>query len=183
MITVIFLIIAIPLNAEAQKGWKTHVVEDEFSFTYPATWDLTERENRFTSVDASLTYEKGDTSASIILESGPDLLSALEVEDDNSILSILERIMESAYEDSNKFESGVDKYIINNQTAPYTISTFSKKNIFGYEHDYVVMVIAIKMDQDLLLGQFISTEDDFDRLLKSAEKIFKSIRPVSSTIT
>ena len=55
-----FLVSLNPIDVEAQKGWKTYTVEDEFSFKYPSNWDLEERENRFTSVDARLEYGNND---------------------------------------------------------------------------------------------------------------------------
>lgn len=55
-LVVLSLAAIIPIDVDAQKGFKSYIVEDEFSFKYPSNWKLEDRENRFTSIDASLEY-------------------------------------------------------------------------------------------------------------------------------
>jgi|GEM_PF-1286690 hypothetical protein len=40
MFTAVFLVSFSFTETEAQKGWKTYTVEDEFSFQYPGSWKL-----------------------------------------------------------------------------------------------------------------------------------------------
>jgi hypothetical protein len=60
-IMVIVLILSLAFSSPlivsaAQKGWKTYTVDDKYSFQYPSNWKLEERQNRFTAVDAKITY-------------------------------------------------------------------------------------------------------------------------------
>jgi hypothetical protein len=78
------------------------------------------------------------------------------------------------------FESGDDKYFINNQSASYVIGTFTKTNLFGYERDFVVMAVAVQLnDDDAVLVQYIADKDDFDKLLGQVEGIIQTIAPTT----
>jgi hypothetical protein len=147
---------------------------DDFSFSYPSSSELQERENRFTSVSATLELKKDDTIGIQFEAYSPDVGVEMNVD-------TLETVLTGMYDSANIFESGEDKYLINNKSAPYAIATYSSENIFGYSHDYVVMAILINLgNDDYVIGQYITTQDDFDNYLDNAEQIFQSVRPVSN---
>lgn len=159
-----------PLCAEA----KTFTAPGKFTLEYPSGWKLEDKENRFTSKEATLEHKDG---SAIIFEYGADYSDLYA--DDNDVVDSLNTVSEQNY-DSTLFESGTDKYVINNQTAPYIISTFEKSNIFGYEHQYVVMAIYIKLGNAAMIGQYLAQEDDFDKHLEQVEKIFQSVKGIGN---
>lgn len=77
-------------------------------------------------------------------------------------------------------ERGTDKYIINNQTAPYVQATYEQtfNTLFGLpgdSEDWVYMVVGIKTGDDMLYAQYKNDQSHFDKDLKVFEKILKSI--------
>ena len=77
-------------------------------------------------------------------------------------------------------ERGTDKYIINNQTAPYVQATHEQEftTFFGTpgdSEDWVYMVVGIKMGNDMLYAQYKNDQNHFDKDLKVFEKVLKSI--------
>lgn len=82
---------------------------------------------------------------------------------------------------TKEFESGTDKYIINNKTAPYVIGTFEKCDYLSDCNQYAVMAILIRLDNVVIIGQYIAQWNDFDKYFGQVEKIFESIREVSMT--
>jgi hypothetical protein len=174
LIAIMTSLIAVPIDVAAQKGWKTYTVEDEFSFKYPRNWDLTEKQNRFTSRDAALDHGEG----AITFEHEANISELYEGYTDQELLNKIEETSRSAYE-ATEFESETDKYIINNMTAPYMISTFTKANLFGYDDDYAILGMVIKLSAtDFIIVQYLSTADDFDKQLKTVERILESVKPI-----
>jgi hypothetical protein len=179
LIAIVTSLIIAPIDVAAQKGWKTYKVEDEFSFRYPSNWDLTEKEkeNRFTSRDATLNHGEGV----ITFEHDANISELYEGYTDQELLNKIEETSRSAYE-ATEFESGTDKYIINNMTTPYMISTFTKANVFGHDHDYAILGMVIKLSAtDFVIAQYLSTQDDFDKQLNTVEKILQSVKPIAPT--
>lgn len=82
-------------------------------------------------------------------------------------------------------ETGTDKYVINNHTAPYIMGTYDQVfyTLFGGERTepWVLMTMMIKLDSDdMILVQYRNSEDDFDKQLPMAKKIFQSVKAVGN---
>jgi len=166
-------LLLVPTDVEAKTFQSEH-----FSFEYPKGWKAEGQENRFSGFEA--TVEKGsDAAIKFEFDEDSDTISGT----DEEILDTIETNVGSLYDGATVFESSVDKYTINNQSAPYAIVQFSKENLFGYEHDYVDLMMAIHLGDDIVLAQYIGSEDDFDNNLPAVEKILQSVRPVSGTAT
>ena len=85
------------------------------------------------------------------------------------------------YPDASIFESGNDKYVVNNQSAPYVIATMDKQNLFGYKQHLVIMAVAIPLgEDDGMVLQFIAEENDFDKLLGQVEGLIQSVKPTTN---
>jgi hypothetical protein len=167
------LLVLVPTNAEA----KTYENE-KYTFEYPNGCKLEKSENRFSSADASMEC-KGD--AGFLFESGDDesTLTWSDLSDDEMV-SNLEETLGNIHYGSNVIESGTDKYMINNQTAPYVIGTYDQEfhNLFGTTktEEWALMLMLIKLDNgEHVLVQYRNNEDSFDRQLPMAEKIFQSV--------
>jgi len=176
-----FVISMTPLNAEA----KTYENE-KYTFEYPNGCKLEKSENRFSSADASMEC-KGD--AGFLFESGDDesTLAWSDLSDDEMV-SNLEETLGNIHYGSNVIESGTDKYMINNQTAPYVIGTYDQEfhNLFGTTktEEWALMLMLIKLDNgEHVLVQYRNNEDSFDRQLPMAEKIFQSVEGLGNGIT
>jgi hypothetical protein len=167
-----------PIWVEAQKGWKTYTVESEFSFKYPSNWKLEERENRFTSMDARLEYGNNDVQMTFEGMSPTDAGSASDIvgRTDSELLDALETVIDDKNLGS-VFESGLDKYTINNRTAPYAIGTYSTESLFGISLEMAVMMTAVHVGDELVLIQYLAEEDDFDKHLPKVEQVLNSITP------
>jgi hypothetical protein len=172
---VIFLAFLFPINAGAQKGWKTFTVEDEFSFQYPSNWKVQERENRFTSIDARLNYRNNDVQ--MTFEGFPIALANT----DDEMLQALKSYVENK-DNGVVFESGIDKQMNNNKTAAYVIGTFSAKSLFGLPLNAVELVTAVNLpNNEQVIVQYIAKENDFDKYLPKVKQIVSSISSTNST--
>jgi len=171
----IFLALLFPINVGAQKGWKTFTVEDEFSFQYPSNWNVQERENRFTSIDARLDYRNNDVQ--MTFEGSPVGLANT----DEEMLQALKSYVENK-DNGNVFESGIDKQMNNNKTAPYVIGTFSAKSLFGLPLNAVDLVTAVNLPNNgQVIVQYIANENNFDKYLPKVKQIVSSISSTNST--
>ena len=153
---------------------------DKYTFEFPSGCKLEKTENRFSSKDASLECT-GDSGFSF--ESGIDTFASST---DDAMVTTLETVMENLYDNVNIVETGTDKYTINNMTAPYVIGTYDQSfsNAFGLSSTkpWVLMTIAIKLDSsNVILVQYRNSEDDFDKKLPMAEKIFQSVEPLAGS--
>ena len=165
------LAVIIPGNVYAQKGWKTYTVENEYSFNFPSSsWELIEKKNRF-SYDVTLENYEGETAVITFIH-GPEYHYLYR----GSIDSI--GTMKSLqHDDLSIFESGSDKYVINNQTAPYVISTYTQTDPYK---EVAVLTIAISLEgNNTVIAEYYTVQNDFDKHLGDAEKIFQSIKPVN----
>jgi len=96
----------------------------------------------------------------------------------------METVLTNVYDGSSTYETGTDKYVINNQSAPYVLAKFSKSNLIGIEQHYVVMAIVINLGtNDVIFAQYISAQNDFNKLLGTAEQIFQSVTSVGAVET
>ena len=115
-----FTVMSIVIGLSIYTAWQiaygaevlTHIVKNGYSFQYPPNWDLTERQNRFRPIDAYLRSE-GNVIAFQRINSSYDA-----PDNDNALLQDMEYVIKSVYPDAYIYESGTDKYFINNQTAP-----------------------------------------------------------------
>ncbi len=149
------------------------VTGDGYTFVVPSGWKVQDRENRFTTVDHVLKYEKGAKFANIQIEHS-NVLAGMT-------LDSLEQMVGTMYETSSVFESGDDKYVVNNQTVPYVILHVSDdKNLYGIQVESVVLALAVPLgDSDGLLIQYKTSENNFDKLQSQAEGIIQSIAPTT----
>ena len=152
---------------------------DIYSFQFPNGCKIEEKENRFTTIDASIEC-KEDTGFQF--ESGGDFSNSLAGYSDDELVDTLLTVKESQWDNVVEVERGVDKYFINNKTAPYIITTYDQKfsNAFGLESTkpWVSMTMVIKVGDQLILAQYMNNEEDFDKQLPTAEKIFRSVNEV-----
>jgi hypothetical protein len=161
---------------------KTFTSKDNFTFDYPSNWKLTDRQNRFTTVSATIENKLGNTNSTFIIF---EHFKKMNVSDpnydketgDQITIDNLNTGMQNKW-NTKEFESGTDKYIIDNRTAPYVIGTFEKCNIFSYCNQYAVMAILIRLDDSVIIRQYMAQWNDFDLFLNQAEKIFQSVRDV-----
>jgi hypothetical protein len=172
IVPALLLICLAPLSAEAKT-----FDNDKYKFEYPNGCKLEKKENRFTSIDASMDC-KGD--ASFQFET-TDTLSDVLIEDtDDGMLDTLLTALESQWSGVYEIERGTDKYIINNQTAPYIITSYDQEfsNAFGLTktENWGLMAIVMKIGNDIVIGQYQNNEDSFDKQLPMAEKIFQSVK-------
>ena len=156
---------------------------DGFSFKYPTTWDLEERENRINSISATLDYDRGGNYGQILFEHyDPDLSESIQSSE--NVVQNMETVLTNVYDGARIYETATDKYVINNQSAPYVLAKFSRSTLLGIEHDYVVMAIVINLGaNDVIFAQYISAENDFNKLLGTAEQIFHSVKSVGAVET
>lgn len=159
----ILVMVASPALAAS---WKTYST-GTYSFQYPSNWNLKEKENRFTTIDAVLN--NGRSSISFESSREPVLVN------DETMLGIMEEVKQENYLDAQIYEKGTDKYTINGQTAPYVIATYTKLGLFGGEHKNVVLTVLIKTSGKYVLFNYDSPANDFDGDLATAEQVLKSI--------
>ena len=178
---ILFAIVSISALAYAAV-WRIETT-DGFSFKYPTTWDLEERENSFTSISATLDYDRGGKYGQILFEHyDPDLSETIQ--NSENVVDNMETVLTNVYDGARIYETGTDKYVINNQSAPYVLAKFSKSNLIGIEQHYVVMAIVINLGtNDVIFAQYISAEKDFNKLLGTAKQIFQSVTSVGAVET
>lgn len=157
------------INVYAQ-DWKNYTVDGKFSFNYPSDWNATGKENRFDSYDATVSSGFDVDVRFAFDEDNPGYSH-----DDDIILQSLEGL-NSTFDNFRIFEKGTDKYIINNQTAPYIIATFDEERPF-LPRNGALMSVFVKLGDNFVVGYYSSEKNNFDKYLDTAEKILKSIRP------
>lgn len=164
-------------NRQLNKTSQTYTYDNAtlgISFQYPSNWDLIEKQNRFSWIDAKLEF--GNSWITFDVQEDP----LTDINDDNALLDSIEAGVRSNY-DATVFEKAMDKYFINNQTAPYVIGTFTKPDLFGNSYDFVTMYIIVKLTGDkILLVQYAANQDDFDKFLPKVEKVLESIKTEGS---
>jgi hypothetical protein len=108
-----------------------------YTFDAPNGWRVTHRDNKYTSVDNVLKFDKGGKSGTVQIETGDSWA--------NIDLDMLETVIGKVYETSSIIESGDDKYMVNNQTVPYVISHVTEKFAAGIVFSVIAVVIAIDL--------------------------------------
>jgi hypothetical protein len=159
-------------NAEA-KEFKT----DSYSVEVPNGCKTESQENRFS--DEARFDCKAGYGFHFELEGSPYTGTDEELPD--QLLSVIE----DKWYPIEEVERGTDKYIINNQTAPYVQATYEQtfRTLFGLpgdSEDWVYMVVGIKMGDDMLYAQYKNDQNNFDKELKVFEKVLKSIEVIKS---
>jgi hypothetical protein len=97
---------------------------------------------------------------------------------DDQTLERLEEIMERK---GNIFESGIDKQMANNRTAPYVIGTYSTESLFGKSFKMVELLTSVRLPSNEIVGvEYHAEENDFDKYLPIAKQVIKSISPINS---
>jgi hypothetical protein len=144
-----------------------------YTFDAPNGWRVTHRDNKYTSVDNVLKFDKGGKSGTVQIETGDSWA--------NIDLDMLETVIGKVYETSSIIESGDDKYMVNNQTVPYVISHVTEKNLFGYQVESVVLAALIPLeDGGGIFVQYKTSEKNFDKLLDQVEGMIQSVKATSS---
>jgi hypothetical protein len=163
---------------------KSYTVPSEFSFKYPTNWKLHERENRFSTIDAMLTY--GQFNYPVVRLEGVNRSEFDVPSSDNELIDFIATMMINDL-DATVFENGSNKYIINNQSAPYVIGTYERCCLYnlgtGESTDvpYASMYAIVNLNKDqIVLMRYETQRDDFDRYLPNVERILKSITPVTN---
>ena len=161
------LVISAHTSAEA-KEFKT----DSYSVDVPNGCKTESQENRF-SDDARFDCKAG-YGFQFTLEGSPYTGTDEELPDQ------LLRVIEGIWYPIEEVERGTDKYIINNQTAPYVQATYEQTFTiyFGLpsdSQDWGYMVVGIKMDDDMLYAHYKNDQNNFDKELKVCDKVLKSI--------
>ena len=166
------LVVSVSTSAEA-KEFKT----GSYSVNMPNGCKTETEENRF-SDDASFTCKGlGNAEGDIQFEMAGSPYTGTDAELPDQLLTVITDKWGSSVEE---VERGTDKYIINNQTAPYVQATFEQEftTLFGLpgdSEDWVYMVVGIKTGDDMLYAQYKNDQSNFDKDLKVFEKILKSI--------
>ena len=172
------LLVLIPVNAEAKT-----FDNGNYKFEFPNGCKNEQKENRFTSVDADLDC-KGN--ASLRFETGEVITDRLSGDTDNGMIDTMYSVLEQTSDGFSEVERGTDKYMINNQTAPYLIATYDQEfsNAFGVTktENWVTMVVIIKSGDNIIV-QYENDEDHFDKDLPMVEKIFKSVEVLGNNGT
>lgn len=164
---------------------KTFTAEDKYTAQYPGGCKTERGDNRFSD---TLTLEcKGDIG--IQLENDEIFIDQLSGDTDDGMIDTLLSVLDRMHDGVEEVERGTDKYVINNQTAPYVIANYEQTftNFLGLpadSEDWVEMAIAIKLGNgDFVVGQYRNTQDDFDEDLPMALKVFKSVEGLGGNKT
>ena len=175
----VLLIMLAPSSVEAKT-----FENDKYTFEYPSGCKLETSENRFSTADATLEC-KGE--AGFLFESGEESTSSWSDLSDDKMVSLLEETLGNIHYGSTVVESGTDKYMINNYSAPYVIGTYDQEfhNLFGTTktEEWALMMIVIRLDNgEHMMVQYRNNEDDFDKQLPMAEKIIYSVKGLGNGI-
>jgi hypothetical protein len=165
------LVVSTSINAEA-KPFKT----GSYSVNLPNGCKTEDEQNRF-SDDA---YFKCKTYAFQFEMAGAPYTGT-----DAELPDQLMTVIEEKWSDPQEVERGTDKYIINNQTAPYIQATYKQEftTLFGLpgdSKDWVYMVVGIKMGDDMLYAQYKNDQSHFDKQLPIFEKVLQSVKVVGN---
>lgn len=161
------LVVSVSMSAQA-KEFKT----GSYSVNMPNGCKTENEENRF-SDDAFFRCKSYDFQ----FEMAGSPYTGTDEELPDQLLTVITDKWGSSVEE---VERGTDKYIINNQTAPYVQATYEQtfNTLFGLpgdSEDWVYMVVGIKTGDDMLYAQYKNDQSHFDQDLKVFEKILKSI--------
>jgi hypothetical protein len=173
------LVVLSNYNTEAEaKTFET----SSYSVNMPNSCKTEDEPNRFSS-DAFFecsNMDKAEGNIAFEMEGSPYTGTDEELPD-----QLLTVISDKWGSDVEEVERGIDKYVLNNQTAPYVIATFEQEftGLFGLptkSEDWVYMVVGIKTDDDMLYAQYKNSNSQFDKDLPIFEKVLNSIEIMKS---
>lgn len=168
----VLLIWLTPLSTEA-KTFKT----GSYSVNMPNSCTTEDEENRFSDDAFFKCKNMGNAEGDIAFEMAGAPYTGTDEELPDELMSVIS----DKWSDPQEVERGTDKYIINNQTAPYVIATFEQEytGLFGLptkSEDWAYMVVGIKTGDDMLYAQYKNDQSDFDKDLDVFEKVLNSIK-------
>jgi hypothetical protein len=172
------LVVSTSMFAEA-KTYKTN----SYTVNVPNGCKTEDEQNRF-SDDASFKCSNlGGAEGDIAFEMAG---SPYTGSDDDLPDQLMTVITDKWGTDVKEVERGTDKYIINNQTAPYIQATFKQEytGLFGLptkSEDWAYMVVGIKTGDDMLYAQYKNKVSKFDKQLPIFEKVLNSIEATDSS--
>ena len=155
---------------------------NSYSVNIPNSCETEDEPNRFSS-DAFFECSNMDKAGgNIAFEMAGSPYTGTDEELPDQLLTVIS----DKWTDPQEVERGTDKYVVNNQTAPYIIATFEQEftGLFGLptkSEDWVYMVVGIKTDDDMLYAQYKNSNSQFDKDLPIFEKILKSIEVQSGS--
>ena len=176
IVPAVLLIWLTPLSAEA-KTFKT----DSYSVNMPNSCTTEDEENRFSDDAFFKCKNMGNAEGDIALEMAGAPYTGTDAELPDELMTVIS----DKWSDPQEVERGTDKYVVNNQTAPYVIATFEQEftGLFGLptkSEDWVYMVVGIKMDDDMLYAQYKNSANKFDKQLPIFEEVLKDIKVIKS---
>lgn len=179
IVPAVLLIWLTPLSAEA-KTFKT----DSYSVNIPNACKTEDEPNRFSS-DAFFECSNMDEAEGNIAF---EMAGSPYTGTDEDLPDQLMTVISDKWTDPQEVERGTDKYVVNNQTAPYVIAKFEQEftGLFGLPtktEDWVYMVVGVKTGDDMLYAQYKNSDSKFDKDLKVFEKVLDSIKIERNTNT
>jgi len=172
------LVVSSYSSAEAEaKEFKT----GSYSVNMPNGCKTEREENRFSDDAFFKCKNMGNAEGNIAFE----MAGAPYTGTDAELPDQLRTVISDKWSDPQEVERGTDKYVVNNQTAPYVIATFEQEftGLFGLptkSEDWVYMVVGIKMDDDMLYAQYKNSANKFDKQLPIFEEVLKDIKVIKS---
>jgi hypothetical protein len=172
-VILVSLLVLVHIIAEAKvfKG-------ETYTLTYPAGCKTDKQPNRFTTTlrleckeDMGIMFENSQVLS--------DNIQGTEEEMQDTML----QAQDTLHDGVEEVERG--NMTIGNQTAPYVIAKYTQEftNFLGLPSDktegWVVMSIAIKTSDGVIVGQYRNNEDDFDKNMNAAKNIFESVTAIS----
>jgi hypothetical protein len=169
------LVVSISMNAEA-KPFKTN----SYTVNIPNGCETETEENRFSDDAFFKCKNMGNAEGNIAFEMAGSSYTGADAELPDQLMTVIS----DKWSDPHEVERGTDKYVVNNQTAPYVIATFKQEftGLFGLptkSENWVYMVVGIKTGDDMLYAQYKNSANKFDKQLPIFEKVLKSIKPVA----
>lgn len=154
----------------------------EYSVNMPNGCKTEREENRFSDDAFFKCKNMGNAEGNIAFEMAGSPYTGTDAELPDQLMTVIS----DKWSDPQEVERGTDKYVVNNQTAPYVIATFKQEfttffGLPGDSEDWVYMVVGVKMGDDMLYAQYKNSANKFDKQLPIFEKVLKSIKPVGGS--
>jgi hypothetical protein len=165
-------------SAVDAKPFKT----SEYSVNMPNGCKTEREENRFSDDAFFKCKNMGNAEGNFAFEMAGAPYTGTDAELPDQLMTVIS----DKWSDPQEVERGTDKYVVNNQTAPYVIATFKQEftGLFGLPtktEDWAYMVVGVKLGDDMLYAQYKNDANHFDKQLPIFEKVLKSIQPVGSS--
>lgn len=171
------LVISTSMNAEA-KLFKTN----SYTVNLPNGCKTDTEQNRFSDDAFFKCKNMGNAEGDLAFEMAGSPYTGTDAELPDQLMTVIS----DKWSDPQEVERGTDKYVINNQTAPYIIAKYKQEftSLFGLpsdSKDWAYMVVGVKMGDDMLYAQYKNSANKFDKQLPIFEKVLQSIKPVGSS--